>query len=105
MATYTSTLRMHEVGIRLTLGASTQDVTSVILRSSVIPLAVGLTAGIGAALLLSRFLSSILYEIRGNDLVTYLAAALLLLTVGTFASARPAWRAATGDPLKALRAE
>jgi predicted permease len=105
MVTYTSALRMHEVGIRLALGASTQQVTSVILRSGVIPLAVGLTAGINAALLLSRFLSSILYEIRGNDLVTYLAAALLLLTIGIFASAGPAWRAASGDPLKALRME
>ena len=105
MVSYTSVLRTHEVGIRVALGASTQHVIAVILRSSVIPLAVGLTAGIGAALLLSSFLSSILYEIRGNDLVTYLAAALLLLTIGIFASARPAWRAVTGDPLKALRTE
>jgi ABC-type lipoprotein release transport system permease subunit len=56
-------------------------------------------------LLLSRLLGSLLYEIAGNDLVTYVSAGALLLAIGAVASARPAWKAATGDPLKALRTE
>jgi ABC-type antimicrobial peptide transport system permease subunit len=70
-----------------------------------IPLGAGLAISLLAALLLSRLLGSLLYEIAGNDPVTYVSAGALLLAIGAVASARPAWKAATGDPLKALRTE
>jgi len=56
-------------------------------------------------LLLSRLLASLPYEFGGNDPVAYLGAGALLLAIGAVASARPAWGAATGDPLNALRTE
>jgi ABC-type antimicrobial peptide transport system permease subunit len=65
----------------------------------------GLIAGSVAALMLSRLLASLLYETSSADPITYLAAAGLLLALGIAASLRPAWRAATADPLHSLRTE
>jgi predicted permease len=102
---YTTTLRAYEVGIRVALGATPRNVVAVILRGAMVPLCVGLAVSVVAALLLSRLMESVLYEIRGTDAVTYVSAGLLLLAIGAAASARPAWKAAVGDPVKALRAE
>ena len=102
---YTTTLRASEVGIRVALGATPRDVVAVILRGAMVPLCGGLAVSAVAALLLSRLMASVLYEIRGTDPITYVGAGLLLLVIGAAASARPAWRAAVGDPVKALRAE
>ena len=74
-------------------------------RSAMIPLAAGLAVSLVAALFLSRLLKSVLYEISSGDPVTYLSAGALLLVIGAIASARPAWRAATQDPIQALRTE
>jgi ABC-type antimicrobial peptide transport system permease subunit len=102
---YTTTLRAYEVGIRVALGATPRDVVAVILRGAMVPLCVGLAVSVVAALLLSRLMASVLYETRGTDPVTYVSAGVLLLMIGAAASARPAWKAAVGDPVKALRAE
>jgi predicted permease len=102
---YTSTLRAGEVGIRVALGATTSDVFAVILRGAMVPVMVGLSLSIVAALLLSRLLANLLYGITSSDPVTYWSAAVLLLAIGAAAGARPAWRAATRDPLRTLRAE
>jgi len=97
---YTTALRMREVGIRIALGATPGRIVSAMM-----PLAAGLAAGLGAALLLSHLLAGLLYEIRGNDPVTYLGAGALLLAIGGLAAARPAWKAATREPLSVLKAE
>jgi len=102
---YTTNLRAREIGIRMALGATPQKVVAVILRGAMIPLASGLAVSLAAALLLSRSLASVLYEIGGNDPVTFVIAGALLLGIGAVASARPAWKAATADPLQALRTE
>jgi ABC-type antimicrobial peptide transport system permease subunit len=102
---YTSTLRAREVGIRVALGATPGEVVAVILRGAMIPLIAGLTVGVIAALLSSRVLAGLLHGVEGSDPVTYVGAGVLVLAVGVMASARPAWRAATGDPLRALRGE
>jgi len=102
---YTTALRTREVGIRVAMGAAPRDVVAVIVRSAMIPLAVGLAVSLLAAVSLSRLLTSVLYEISGMDPVAYLGAAALLLLIGTVASARPAWKAANADPLEALRTE
>jgi predicted permease len=102
---YTSTLRAGEVGIRVALGATTSDVFAVILRGAMIPLAIGLGLSVAAALMLSRLLTNLLYGVSSSDPVTYVSAGVLLLGIGAAAGARPAWRAATRDPLKTLRAE
>jgi predicted permease len=102
---YTATLRAREVGIRVAMGATPRDVVAVIVRGAMIPLAAGLAVSLVAALLLSRLLTSVLYEISGTDPIAYLGAGLLLLAIGAVASARPAWMAANRDPLEALRTE
>ena len=102
---YTSTLRAREVGIRVALGATASDVLAVILRGALTPLVIGLSVSAGAALMLSRLLAHLLYGVSSSDPLTYLSAAALVLGIGAAASARPAWRAATRDPLRTLRAE
>ena len=102
---YTTALRVREVGIRVALGATPRRVAGVILRGAMMPLAAGLAVSLLAALFTARFLAALLYEIRPNDPVTYLGAILVLLAIGVVASAWPAWRAATADPIKALRSE
>lgn len=102
---YTSSLRARELGIRVALGATASDVLAVILRGALIPLVFGLGLSAVAALLLSRLLTNLLYGVGSSDLLTYLSAGALLLGIGAAASARPAWRAATRDPLRTLRAE
>ena len=78
---------------------------AVILRGAILPLVLGLGVSMAAALLLSRLLSSLLYGVTNTDPLTYLSAGTLVLAIGAVASARPAWRAATRDPLRTLRAE
>jgi putative ABC transport system permease protein len=102
---YTTALRTKEVGIRVALGATPRNVVSIVLRSAIIPLTTGLIAGAIAALMLTRLLSSLLYETSSTDLAAYLSATALLLALGITASLRPAWRAATADPLHSLRTE
>ena len=102
---YTTTLRVREVGIRVALGASPRRVVITVLRDAMLPLCAGLAISLIAALLLTRVLASVLYEISGADPVTYISAGALLLTIGVAAGIRPAWRAAIADPLVALRTE
>jgi putative ABC transport system permease protein len=101
---YTTTLRAYEVGIRMALGATPRNVVAVIVRGAMIPLCIGLAVSVVAALLLSSLMASVLYETRGSDPISYVSAGVLLLVIGAAASARPAWKAAVGDPMKALRA-
>jgi len=102
---YTTTLKAREVGIRVALGASPASIVGVVLRGVLAPLTVGIVISLVAALALSRLLTSLLYGIDSADPVTYLGTAALLLGIAILASAGPAWRAAVGDPLRALRAE
>ena len=102
---YTTAVKMREVGIRIALGATPGRVVKAVLRDAMMPLAAGLAVGLGASLLLSHLLTSLLYEISDTDPITYLGAAALLLAIGGIAGARPAWKAATCEPLSVLRAE
>jgi putative ABC transport system permease protein len=102
---YTSSLRAHELGIRVALGATAENVIAVILRGAMFPIGAGLTIGLLSALLLSRLLASVLHEVPGTDPLTYITAAIMLLTITAIASILPAWKAATADPVKSLRTE
>jgi putative ABC transport system permease protein len=102
---YTTSLRVREVGIRVALGASPRRVVMAVLRDAMLPMCAGLAISLVTALLLTRVLGSLLYEISGADPITYLGAGALLLGIGVLASGRPAWRAAMADPLVALRTE
>jgi putative ABC transport system permease protein len=102
---YTTSLRVREVGIRVALGASPKRVIITVLRAAMMPLVTGLAISLIAALLLTRVLASLLYEISGADPITYVCASALLLGIGLAASIRPAWRAATADGITYLTGE
>ena len=102
---YTTTLHVREVGIRIALGATPSRVVGLVLRDAFAPLFAGLFAGVAAAMVSARALNSLLYEVRGSDPLTYLAAACVLLVIGGLAAAGPALKAAQLEPLDALRTE
>ena len=102
---YTTSLRVREIGIRVALGASPRRVIMTVLRDAMLPLGAGLAISLIAALLLTRVLASVLYEISGADPITYVCASALLLGIGLVASIRPAWRAATADGVVHLTGE
>jgi putative ABC transport system permease protein len=105
VVSYTTAMRVREVGIRVALGATPGAVMAAVFQSVMIPLTAGLAVSLAAALALSRLLAGLLYQIGPTDPVAYTGAAVLLLATGAMASARPAWKASSGDPMVALRSE
>ncbi len=102
---YTTTLRAREVGIRVALGAEPRNVVVLLVSQAMAPLAAGLAISAAGSLMLARLLKSLLYETSPADPLTYTVAAAVLLAIGALASAVPAWKASTADPLAALRTE
>ncbi len=102
---YLVSRRTHEVGIRMAVGASRSDVIAMILRDAALQIGPGVLAGIAGAILLARLLRNQLYGVSPADPLTLAVVAILLSAVALFASWLPARRAATTDPLQALRAE
>lgn len=102
---YTVGRRASEFGIRVALGASRANVLRLILREGLLITLAGLTAGLAGALLLTRTLSSFLYEISPTDPMTITVIALVLAAVAMLACFLPARRAANTDPINALRYE
>jgi predicted permease len=105
VVSYTTRQRTHEIGIRIALGAGKADIFRSVLRQGFILIASGLTAGVLASLIATRFLRSVLYGVGTTDLVTFASVAVLLCVVATFACYLPARRAAAVDPVQALRTE
>lgn len=97
--------RRQEIGTRIALGAEPGQVFSMFLRQGVALTAIGLVLGVGGSLLLTKWLTGLLYEVKGDDPTSFVAVALLFLVIGGAASSLPARRAATVDPADALRAE
>ncbi|HTR01549.1 MAG TPA: ABC transporter permease [Thermoanaerobaculia bacterium] len=97
--------RTREVGIRVALGASRGDVLRLILSEGLLLTGLGLALGALGAAVLTRFLSTLLFEIGRFDPLTYAAVAAVLAVSGLFACWIPARRAMRVDPVVALRAE
>ena len=97
--------RRQEIGIRVALGAARGQVFGMFLRQGMALTSVGLLLGIGGALLLTRWLSNLLYEVKDHDPASFMAVAALFLVIGGAASSLPARRAATVDPVETLRAD
>jgi ABC-type antimicrobial peptide transport system permease subunit len=95
--------RTNEIGIRMALGARKQQVVRMVLAEAVGLTLVGICAGMLVALFLTRFLSSYLFGLKPNDSLTLVGTALLLLLVAMVASWAPARRAASIEPVLALR--
>jgi predicted permease len=102
---YSVANRTNEIGIRLALGAQRAQVLAMILREATWISLTGVVAGLGAALVLARLIKSMLYGLQPADPVSLLSGALLLLAVGLAASWLPARRAASVQPVEALRHE
>ena len=105
IAAYSVTQRLHEIGIRVALGASRRDVFGLVLGKGALLAAVGAVLGIPAALALSRVIGSLLYGISPRDLTVFVGVTLVLVVAALAASYLPARRAAKVDPMVALRYE
>ena len=102
---YSVVRRRREIGVRTALGAQRSDVMRLVVGEGMRLTSLGILAGILAALWLTQWLSSLLFEIRPSDPATFSAVSLLLLVVALIACWIPARRAARIDPIQALRAE
>jgi putative ABC transport system permease protein len=102
---YSVMQRKQEIGIRIALGAQPAKVIRMILSQGITVGAIGLALGIAGALLLTRYIYSLLYHTRANDPLTFAVVVVLLSTVVTAASYYPARRAAKVEPSTVLRSE
>ncbi len=102
---YFVTQRTREIGIRIALGAQWRDVLSLVLKSGMFYVAIGLTIGLAGALALTRLMTSLLFEVSPTDPATFGAVALCVIVATIFACYIPARRATRVDPLVALRYE
>ena len=102
---YSVTQRTREIGIRVALGARRGEVMRMFVTHGVRLACIGIVCGLAAAAVLSRAMSSLLFEISSADPLTYAGVAGSLLCAASLASYVPALRAITVDPVNALRAE
>jgi putative ABC transport system permease protein len=105
---YSVSLRIQEIGIRMAVGADRHHVLKMIIGQGLRLVITGLVIGAGAALLLARLLSAfsrLLYGVPANDPVTFLAVSSVLVGVSFLACYLPARRASRLDPMAALKYE
>ena len=105
IVSYTTLQRTREFGIRIAVGATRADVVALVFRQGLILTLTGSLIGLGAALLLSRALTQLLFHVSPLDAASFIAAVLLLGLISTAACLIPAFRGASTDPVKALRSE
>lgn len=102
---YRVNTRTAEIGVRMAVGARREQVVWMILKDSLLLTAVGVVVGVPLAMLVGHALTSSLYGVKPLDVLSYLLAIGGVAIVALLASAVPAGRAASVDPLRALRAE
>jgi ABC-type antimicrobial peptide transport system permease subunit len=97
--------RRREIGIRVALGARREDVLKLAMSAGMAPASIGVLAGTGGALLLTRWMTSLLFGVSPRDPWTFAATAAVLLFVAALACFIPARRAAEAAPMVSLRTE
>ncbi|HLP24992.1 MAG TPA: FtsX-like permease family protein, partial [Acidobacteriota bacterium] len=102
---YSVAQRTSEIGVRMALGASRSAIVGLVLREGLGLTAFGLALGVVVSLLLTRLLSTQLYEVSATDPIVFVGVSVFLVLVAAFACWLPAHRASRIDPLVALRAE
>lgn len=102
---YSVSQRTREIGIRMALGAQRNELTGLFVRHGVLLAAIGVAIGLAAAFPSMRLLSSLLYKVSPVDLATYAGVSVGLVFTAVVASYLPSRRAATVNPVEALRAE
>jgi ABC-type antimicrobial peptide transport system permease subunit len=102
---YTTRQRMHEIGIRMALGASKEHVLRLVLAQGLRLTLVGVGLGLAASFALTRYLDSMLLGVTSTDALTFLTVVILLCAVTLLACFIPARRAIRVDPMIALRHE
>jgi ABC-type antimicrobial peptide transport system permease subunit len=102
---YSVARRTPEIGVRMALGANRSSVVAMVLREAMIQAGIGLAIGIPVAWMCARFVQSQLYNVGGHDAAVLGGAILVLALAACTAGLIPARRAASTDPVKALRTE
>ena len=102
---FTVAQRVHEFGVRVALGATGANLVRLTVVRGVMPVAMGIGAGLVIALLLSRLMNGLLYELSPRDPGVFVGVSLVLLVVAVAASLVPALRATRVDPMLALRSD
>jgi len=97
--------RTREIGIRMALGATRESVLGMVLRQGMLLVAIGLVIGLASAPPLTRMMKDLLFGVQSTDPPTFLAVALVVLAVAAGACFVPSRRAASVDPMIALRSE
>ena len=103
VTSYYVTQRTHEIGVRMALGAQVVDVLRLVLSRAMTLAGVGIVIGVAGAVAVTRYLRSMLFEVKPIDVVTFIAVAVVLALVVLVACLVPARRAARIDPLEALK--
>jgi predicted permease len=105
VVSYAAAQRTHEIGIRMALGAAPRDILKMVLRQSVVVVAVGLGIGLAAALAGTRAIANLIVGIKPTDPLTFVTVIVLLSGIALVACWVPARRATRVSPLTALRYE
>ena len=105
LLTFTVSQRAQELGVRRALGAQTGDIIGLVLREGLALALIGTAIGIAVAYAAARGMGALLFEVRPEDPLTITVAAALCLVTAVLGCLRPALRAASADPLSALRTE
>jgi len=105
LLSYEVAVRTRELGIRMALGARKRHLVKLVLCQGILLSLAGMVLGIAGAFAVTRYMTSMLYEVRPNDLSTFVAVSALLILVALAACGIPAMRAVRVDPLVAIRSE